>query len=66
MYNAQLGKAAAYRRQAKETRRVADQISMSEPRNQLLEAAQQLDRLAEAEERMVQQITLPSDPILEA
>jgi hypothetical protein len=51
MYSPRYDKAAEYRRQAREARTLASQISINDARSQLLETATHLEALAEEEER---------------
>ena len=66
MYDPRPEKAADYRRQAENIRTMARQISLSESRNRLLNAARDLDGLAEEEERKAQQVASQSEPEPEA
>jgi hypothetical protein len=59
-------KAAEYREQAEKIRTLARQMSLSDTKSQLLDAARHLDVLAEEEERKAQQATSRSKPKLEA
>jgi hypothetical protein len=61
-----LDKAAEYRQQAESIRAIARQISLNEPKNQLLDTAKHLEMLAEEEERKAQQAAFHSEPKPEA
>ena len=59
-------KAAEYRQQAENIRSIARQISLSDTKNQLLDAAQYLEVLAEEEERKARQAASRTEPKSEA
>ena len=54
MHHPDHDQAAEYRRQAQEIRTIVEKLSIDEAREQLLETAERLERLAEEEERKVQ------------
>jgi len=62
MHDPRPDKAAEYREQADEIRSMARQISLNEPRNKLLDAAKDLELLAQEEQRKAGQPVSRSKP----
>ena len=62
MYDPRPNKAAEFRQQAENIRIMAQQISLNEPRNKLLDAALHLEMLAKAEEHKAGQAATCSEP----
>ncbi len=55
-------KAVEYRQEAKSIRAMAQQLSLSESRNKLLDAAKDLEVMADEEDRKAQQAASQSEP----